>query len=262
MSSSYWPWQEECAEGFTKGSWTFVAQAPPGAGKTRCSMLIYEQWKRDKPRNPLMVLVAPSIQIVRGWTSEMVVRGKTGVVNLDPRERTIETSKGTRALLRVDHTPPLDMKFLALTYQSLSSMSANLDAICRRRDVFVVLDEPHHTGSGADAMPWAASAEDAFPNANRIFCPTATPYRIDGRPPSFFHLTNGILDIDYHLRRVDAITEGYMLPLEFEYIDAHANWREVTLNSETPMSGRISEGMSGALRTSVFDEEYIRVKKF
>jgi superfamily II DNA or RNA helicase len=253
-------WQANFLDRFSLGSeQTFLLQAGVGSGKTRAGIAAFDRWRIGK-RHPLLVVLAPSVQIMRGWAEHAVTRGPTGVVNLDPREREIETGGRRHTLLSITSGPAEDDIALLLTYQSLSGMAGVLNRVCRSRDVFVIADEVHHVESSEEAV-WGAAAEAAFACAERMLALSATPFRSNGTPISFLTYEDGIAVPDFEFSVSDSIASGYTVPVSFSHYDGRAEWRRISLDEDDDIAfapgetGRISEPQTSDQALSVAVED-------
>jgi superfamily II DNA or RNA helicase len=151
------------------------------------------------------------------------------------------------------------LRYWLLTYGSLLSRAKAFDTICQKRDVFVILDEPHHAEGGDDPGAWGKAAATAFDRADKILMPTATPWKTPGTPLPFIDYDDeGQAQADYRVHRWQAIEAGWIRPLNFEYLDADVGWQNV--ESGDSFSSRVSEkGMLGdkALSTAIRKDDYI-----
>jgi superfamily II DNA or RNA helicase len=261
------PWQRDMLAIFREhDEQVFVPVAPPGAGKTDACMAAYSSWTTSA-RNPLLIIVSPSVQILRGWAIRSVSYGKTGVVALDARERKIHKSGKKFPLLPVTETIPSDMNVVLCTYGALSGMAEIFRRACRQREIFAICDEPHHAGGGNDPRPWGSASLDAFEHASKIVVPTATPWRSVGTSPAWFEShydANGALLPEYRLLRYDAIAAGYIRNVDFTHWDGEGHWDRITLetNERRARSSMMATGSDPdlALAANINDEDFIEAQ--
>lgn len=252
-------WQQDFLTVFAQhDERVFLLVAAVGAGKTRAGMAAFHLWSARSARDPLCIIVSPSLQILRGWAKEAASNGKTGIANLDARERTIETERGRVDLLSVDRSPPKDLRYWLCTYGSLRGLADVFNLVCERRDVFVILDEPHHAEGGDDPGAWGRAAERAFAQAGKILCPTATPYRTRGTAISQIEYgDDGRARADYVCSRERAIRERYIRGLRFARMDAEVGWTFIEPGAVPDSSAISGDEADFALRLAVKDDDFI-----
>lgn len=252
-------WQQDFLTVFSQhDEQTFLLVAAVGAGKTRAGLAAFQLWAAKARRDPLCVVISPSLQILRGWAREAASDGKTGVANLDGRERVIETNAGRLELLSVDRSPPRDLRYWLSTYGSLLGLADVFDLVCSRRDVFVILDEPHHAEGGDDPSAWGRAAQRAFSQAGKKLLPTATPWRTRGTEiPDITYGEDGRAQADFICSRERAIREGCIRPLRFVRVDAEMGWAFIEPGGSVGGSYISGEQADIALRSAIKEDDYI-----
>ena len=197
-------------------------------------------------------MIAPSVQIERGWAAEAIQHGPVGVKSLDPSEREIVSTTGQRRqLIPVEHAPAADLLFWIVTYQSLRGLSGILHRLCQGRPVFVILDEIHHASS-ANEGSWGDYVTYSLQDAQLVLCTSATPSRTDGQRIAWLRYdAEGFAMADYELEWRRAIRDGLIVAAEFAGIDSKSNWRRITADDEVADSALISDERQGGMALGV-----------
>jgi len=209
-------WQKLCSDlavsRFEEGEGEFLAVAPVGSGKTRMATAVIE---RILPQTPsaLVIVVAPSVQILIGWRRALSSWAGCSVSN----SRLLDCVK-------VRRDPPLAMNYWLMTYSSLIGLAEAISVMSQNRPVVIIADEIHHKGQ---EKAWGEAARIAFEHAIFRLGMSATPFRPRGKISGWGYQSDGRLTVHYQLSRREAVQkhgeeEAVIRKLSFITVDAEA----------------------------------------
>lgn len=223
----YREWQNEEHEAFlnSKRKW-FMVVATPGAGKTtammRNAVALYEGKQID-----LILVVAPTLSLKQQWKD--FAADKYGLQFIQDFYGYYNEEEFDGAIV---------------TYQQMAMSPAVIKTLFAKRNVFVILDEPHHMG---DANKWGDAAKYALSSAYRGVMGSGTPFRTDKYPIPFVEYPENRLHVDYHYTYGQAFADQVVRGVFFRKVNVNAEWVSyddeivtATFNDEMP-ERRLSE---------------------
>lgn len=225
--------------------WTIVASV--GAGKTIGAGAIVDTLWQRYGANMRLVVVAPSVDIVGGWTESLwsmfripCARRKSG-----KHDRATTERSAANIMAAVEHSE--DTIGVALTYQAIASpngaLVSDLRRLCQRHKVVVVLDEVHHCSESA---AFGVTVEDALGGAAHIICLSGTPFRADRRKiPFVSYDSDGVVAADHSYSYRSAVMAGDCRPLSFSTFVGEQRWVEgLAMTSGRDDAGRLKVEVS------------------
>ena len=197
-------WQQEAFDKAIKwflddgNSDSFLINAAPGSGKTKCSIWIAKKLIETKEIDKVIV-IAPMNTVVETWADDfLTITGE-------------EMSKITS-----QSEDYLDGDHYCATWQAIQGSLGIFQELCSKYRCLLIGDEVHHAAVGAS---WGQSAESAFKNAKYNLILSGTPLRSDGGDVAFltsdgkeyFHN----LDATYLYPYGKAVDEHICRPVKF-----------------------------------------------
>ncbi len=157
------PWQKECLDqqlaAIENGEGSFFTAAGVGSGKTVQALSLYLEGNFD-----MVIIITPRSGIRGSWMKDATAMG----IDLKSIVQSSDfVGDGIRKL----------PNGYVLNVQMLTSVVNDVNILCARFNVLVVLDEAHHFG---EDMTWTESVQAAFPKAAFTLAMSGTPYRGDG----------------------------------------------------------------------------------
>jgi len=235
MASELRKWQEEAIRKYwDHKEKDFLAEATPGAGKTRfaaeiCARL-YEGDIVDR-----IVWVVPSTRL-RKQTSD-AVREATGLQlhYLWENGDTVFPDSGFAGIV--------------VTYQAVASAAPLYRTITSRMRTLVILDEVHHAAAGKS---WGAALKSAFEPAVKRLLLSGTPFRSDDHAIPFVRYVERQGQSDYIYGYADALTDDVVRSVYFPRIGGRMEWTDNKGDWSATFEEKLDEaGQSRRLKTAL-----------
>lgn len=206
----YRTWQDEQYAAFIQhpGKW-FTLVVTPGGGKT-IAMLRNANFSLQTKETNFLIVVVPTEALKPQWKSK--ARELYGI-----RLKSEFTGFVTD-----------DFDGVIVTYQQIAGNVGRdaIRALHRGRNIFVILDEPHHMAEGKS---WGDHAVRALGLAVRGVLGTGTPFRSDDyQIPFAVYDETGELTAHYEYNYDDALIDQVVRALFFRKTDAQATWYSYT----------------------------------
>ena len=179
----------------------FLAEATPGAGKTRFALELANR-VRARSRGIPLSFVCPTAHLRNQWQQAAHQVG-------------IELSTDVMG-------PRLQWGYsgLALTYQQVLSDPERFRRVVGQG--WVALDECHHAGEGRS---WAEALMHAFGSAEHRLSLSGTAFRSDAcRIPFIRYDTAGVSEADYRYGYGEALRDGIVRPVYFVSFGGEMEW--------------------------------------
>lgn len=205
------------------GNHDFVTNACPGAGKTRYAISFID-WALQTNFADLVVYCTPSSEL-RGAIANDVAEFT--------KYRLSEVLDGpTFERVLVDGVPNKVHGF-SLTYQTLATRAAVIEALCQTNKVLFIGDEIHHAGL---SRSWGDATRQAAGSAVFRLGLSGTPFRSDDTQIAFLNYEGDTGIPEYNFFYGEALSLGYVAPVQFtfrnalvSFIDPRAGDEPVTL---------------------------------
>lgn len=235
MPSELRKWQMDAINRYLRHpSPDFLAEATPGAGKTRFAAEVCSRLCGSDTANRI-VWVVPSDRL-RKQTAD-AVRKATGLL------LHYTWSNGDGAF------PPSPFHGVVVTYHSVASEPALWRAMTSRARTLVILDEVHH---GHNKKTWGEALRRAFEPAVRRLLLSGTPFRSDGGAIPFVHYVDGRGQPDYSYGYSDALGDEVVRTVIFPRIGGYMEWSDDEGEQGATFEEKLDEqGESRRLRTAL-----------
>ena len=196
-------WQQEafdqCIHSYTvEKNKSFLINAAPGAGKTKCSIAIAKKLI-DLGEIEKVIVVAPMNTVVENWADDFY-----DIVGEEMSKITTEDSDFSEG----DH--------YCATWQGIKGSIGIFQELCNQRKCLFIGDEVHHA---ALEKSWGLDSAKAFKNSKYDLTLSGTPVRSDGEKVAF-QTYEGVellhnADSSYVYSYGRAVDEGICRPVKF-----------------------------------------------
>jgi superfamily II DNA or RNA helicase len=198
-------WQRLAVEAYKrKAQDDFLLVACPGAGKTRCGLLIADNLLQLGIVKRI-VAVVHTVHLKTQW------RDAAKDLELDL------TAEWTTSLARPEAS---DYQGTIATYQQVASGSHAFRKHCQT-PTLVIFDEIHHAGG---EQKWASELRTAFENATRRLALSGTPFRTDNIEIPFVRYENNESVADSTYTYPDALSDGICRHIQFPSYEGIQEW--------------------------------------
>lgn len=235
MAKKLRAWQEEAIRKYwDHKEKDFLAEATPGAGKTRFGAEICVRLYDGKIVDRI-IWVVPSVRL-RKQTST-AVREATGL------QLHYSWENGDTVF------PDGPFAGAVVTYQAVASEPALWRTITSRARTLVILDEVHHA---ADKKSWGAALRSAFEPAVKRLLMSGTPFRSDDKAIPFVRYVEHQGQSDYIYGYADALRDDVVRSVSFPRIGGLMEWSDRKGEQSATFEEKLDEiGQSRRLRTAL-----------
>jgi superfamily II DNA or RNA helicase len=236
-----------------------VASVTPGGGKTLMASL-YAHHLLSEGEVDFVLVVVPRdtlrTQVANGFHDE--ARGLDGFLLSDPNKSLRQSTTSGRC--------PVGY---VTTYQEIAANSKRWQKRMVRGRWLLVLDEPHHLATVADAVAggddpaWSVAVRPLYDLAKLVLLMSGTMRRHDGQPIPFVQYDDAGLPIaDVVYTRRQALDERAILPVDFVFQDGHVAWDRRGRTHAMDLTEASAKQLPDAVRTALtedgFQGEFLR----